>query len=102
MDDVSKEFKDYLKQIEAESLMTKEERNGKLMRWLFRNTIMAGVIWYFWESSWVNIVLWIVIPVATISLLMTLLYNPIIRWRLNKTRKEVNTLKEELFDQSDV
>ena len=88
------EFETDLANIEKSSKIPKEIIQEKFVKWLIRNTISTGLIIYFWEYEWVQLSLFVVIPLSLISLIMILGYNYFVKWRITRGEKSIGNSKK--------
>lgn len=91
---VSQNLQNELDAIRQEALMSEGQRKKKLMMWVVRNILTVGLVWYFWEATWMKYALWVIIPLSLLSLGMILFYNKIVSGRLERAQKTVDDLEE--------
>lgn len=91
---VSQDLQNELNEIREGAMMSDAQRKKKLMMWGIRNLLSAGLVWYFWEISWMKYALWIIIPLSLLSLGMILFYNQLVSRRLEKAQGKVDNLEE--------
>ncbi len=93
---IVREFETDLADIDKSSKIPKEIIQEKFVKWLIRNTISAGLIIYFWKYEWVQLSLYVVIPLSLISLITIVGYNYFVGWRMAKAQKSLRKLEEVL------
>ena len=66
-------IKSELNNIRKEEILSVAHRKKKLLAWFFRTVLASIIIYFIWDYSWINIVLWIYDPINLISFLSILL-----------------------------
>lgn len=65
------ELQDELQGLKASYQAILANRNKRFMMWVVRNIIAVGLIWYFWEKSWMNtaLVVWLIFTLVSLAAL---------------------------------
>jgi len=91
---VTQDLQNELTEIRQEAMMSDAQRKKKLMMWGVRNLLSAGLVWYFWEATWMKYALWIIIPLSFLSLRIILLYIQLASRRLEKAQGKIDNIEE--------
>ena len=67
----------------------------KLIKWSIRQALTIALVYWLWDKPWINILIWIWIPIAILNLILILFFNKIMLWRLRKFRAKVDEIKKE-------
>ncbi|MBL7787872.1 MAG: hypothetical protein JNM36_18335 [Chitinophagales bacterium] len=81
-------------QIKQTSVLSPAYQRRKLTYWLVRNTLLAGVYYYFWDYYWMRMTLWITVPLAIGSLGLILLVPYFLRRKTQKVQETIDQIKQ--------
>lgn len=93
-EDLRKELQAEMEELKKQNLIPQSEVRHKIIMWLIRNSIAAGLIWYFWDHPWMTYALWIIIPLSLLSLGLTLSFNTLVSRKLERTQRKIDQLRD--------
>ncbi len=90
------EMRAELAQIESEfSPMTPGQRRGKLIRWTIRQMLTVILYYFLWDAyPWVPKSLWVVVPLALLSLVTILASDWLIQRKFRKARAGIDKMEK--------
>ncbi len=91
------ELRTEMAQLKTQYFLSPTERRRKLIRWSVRQMLTALLYFFLWDAHpWVPLSLWIVAPLAVLSLLTIVGYNWFLERKLRKAGMRVEELEEKL------
>lgn len=94
---IADELQEEIAKVESEYTMLPTERRRKMIRWVIRQVFTVILYFFLWDAHpWVPKSLWIVAPLALLSLVSIVGYNWFLQRRLRKAKAGIERLETSL------
>ena len=85
-----------LREATARPLMTPALRRRKLILWVFRQTVLVLLAWWFWEHAWMRWAFGIGVAFAIVNLFMILFAQRFLDARARRAEQRIDDLERTL------